>query len=431
MLKLRQYQIDIANQAVEILKINKIVYLNCMVRVGKSLMALETAKLFGANKVLFITKIKAFSSIQGDYDNFGYKFNLTVINKESIHKIESNDFDLIVCDEAHGLFSAYPKPTSFAKTFKSRFSDKPIVLMSGTMNPESYSQIYHQFWVSKFSPFRQYINFYKWANDFVNIKLRNLGYAQVKDYSDANYDKIYPIIKPYIITFTQEQSGFTTQVIEHIIPVDMQPVTYNVINRLKRDLVVTAQDGRVILADTGVKLQQKVHQLGSGTIKFEDGTSKIIDYSKANVIKERFSDYKIGIFYKYKEEFNMLKEVFEDKITTELDEFNQTDKWIAYQYLSGREGINLSKADYLVMFSIDFSATTYFQAKDRMSTMDRLQNEIFWLLSTKTIDSKIYKAVMSKKNYTTKLFLKDVGASKTKENNEPTTARRMASRKVD
>ena len=427
-MKLRDYQIDIANQAVDILNSKGMVYLSCEVRVGKSLMALETAKLFGANKVLFITKIKAFSSIQGDYDNFGYKFNLTVINKESIHKIESNDFDLIICDEAHGLFSAYPKPTSFAKTFKSRFSDKPMVLMSGTMNPESYSQIYHQFWVSGYSPFKQYTNFYKWAADYVNVKLKNLGYAKVNDYSDAKYDKIYPIIKPYIITFTQEQSGFTTQVIEHIIPVEMQPVTYNVINRLKRDLVVTSADGRTILADTSVKLQQKIHQLGSGTIKFEDGTAKIIDYSKANVIKEKFSDYKIGIFYKYKEELTMLKEVFGDKLTTELDEFNQTDKWIAYQYLSGREGINLSKADYLVMFSIDFSATTYFQARDRMTTKDRLKNEIFWLLSTKTLDAKIYKAVMNKKSYTNTLFKKDVRTSTTKENNEQTSKRRMVSR---
>jgi len=431
MLKLRDYQIDIANQAVEILKINKIVYISAEVRTGKSLMALETAKLFGANKVLFLTKKKAISSIVGDYNDFNYAqhFSLEVMNDESMHKL-LGDYDLVIHDEHH-RFGAFPKPGTNTKQFKSLYGHLPMIFLSGTMSPESYSQIYHQFWVSKFSPFRQYINFYKWANDFVNIKLRNLGYAQVKDYSDANYDKIYPIIKPYIITFTQEQSGFTTQVIEHIIPVDMQPVTYNVINRLKRDLVVTAQDGRVILADTGVKLQQKVHQLGSGTIKFEDGTSKIIDYSKANVIKERFSEYKIGIFYKYKEEFNMLKEVFGDKLTTELDEFNQTDKWIAYQYLSGREGINLSKADYLVMFSIDFSATTYFQARDRMTTKDRLKNEIFWLLSTKTIDSKIYKAVMSKKNYTTKLFLKDVGTSTTKENNEPTTARRMASRKTN
>jgi hypothetical protein len=429
MLKLRDYQVDIANKAVVILKERNIVYLSCMVRTGKSLMALETAKLFGAERVLFLTKKKAISSIEDDYRDFGYTFNLTVINDESMHKIEGQ-FDLVIHDEHH-RFGAFPKPGTNTKQFKSLYGHLPMIFLSGTMSPESYSQIYHQFWVSKFSPFRQYINFYKWANDFVNIKLRNLGYAQVKDYSDAKYDNIYPIIKPYIITFTQEQSGFTTQVIEHIIPVEMQTVTYYVINRLKRDLVVTASDGRVILADTGVKLQQKVHQLGSGTIKFEDGTSKIIDYSKANVIKERFSEYKIGIFYKYKEEFNMLKEVFGDKITTELDEFNQTDKWIAYQYLSGREGVNLSKADYLVMFSIDFSATTYFQARDRMTTKDRLKNEIFWLLSTKTIDSKIYKAVMSKKNYTTKLFLKDVGTSKTKENNEPTTARRMASRKTN
>ena len=423
---LRQYQIDIANQALKILTEKRLVYIAAEVRCGKSLMALETAKLFGAERVLFLTKKKAISSIVDDYRDFGYTFYLEVVNDESMHKIEGN-FDLIIHDEHH-RFGAFPKPGTGTKLFKKMFGAKPMIFLSGTMTPESYSQIYHQFWVSNYSPFKQYTNFYKWAADYVNIKLKNLGYAKVNDYSDAKYDKIYPIIKPYIITFTQEQSGFTTQVIEHIIPVEMQPVTYNVISRLKRDLVVTSADGRTILADTSVKLQQKIHQLGSGTIKFEDGTAKIIDYSKANVIKEKFSDYKIGIFYKYKEELTMLKEVFGDKLTTELDEFNQTDKWIAYQYLSGREGINLSKADYLVMFSIDFSATTYFQARDRMTTKDRLKNEIFWLLSTKTLDTKIYKAVMNKKSYTNTLFKKDVRTSTTKENNEQTSKRRMVSR---
>ena len=404
--QLRNYQIDIANQAVAILKINKIVYLSVEVRCGKSLMALETARLYGVKRVLFLTKKKAISSIVDDYRDFGYTFHLEVVNDESMHKIEGN-FDLIIHDEHH-RFGAFPKPGAGTKLFKKMFGAKPMIFLSGTMSPESYSQIYHQFWVSNYSPFKQYANFYKWAADYVNVKLKNLGYAKVNDYSDAKYDKIYPIIKPYIITFTQEQSGFTTQVIEHIIPVEMQPVTYNVINRLKRDLVVTSADGRTILADTSVKLQQKIHQLGSGTIKFEDGTAKIIDYSKANVIKEKFSDYKIGIFYKYKEELTMLKEVFGDKLTTELDEFNQTDKWIAYQYLSGREGINLSKADYLVMFSIDFSATTYFQARARMATKDREKNEIFWLLSKNTLDAKIYKAVMNKRSYTNDLFKRHI-----------------------
>lgn len=406
MKQLRDYQVSIANQAFKILTDKKIVYLSVEVRCGKSLMALETAKLYGAKRVLFLTKKKAISSIVDDYNDFGYTFYLEVVNDESMHKIEGN-FDLIIHDEHH-RFGAFPKPGAGTKLFKKMFGAKPMIFLSGTMTPESYSQIYHQFWVSAYSPFKQYVNFYKWANDYVNVKLKNLGYAKVNDYSDAKYDLIYPIIKPYIITFTQEQSGFTTQVIEHIIPVEMQPVTYNVISRLKRDLVVTSSDGRVILADTSVKLQQKIHQLGSGTIKFEDGTAKIIDYSKANVIKEKFSDYKIGIFYKYKEELTMLKEVFGDKLTTELEEFNQTDKWIAYQYLSGREGINLSKADYLVMFSIDFSATTYFQARARMATKDREKNKIFWLLSKNTLDAKIYKAVMNKRSYTNDLFKKEI-----------------------
>lgn len=406
MKELRDYQVDIAKQALKILTEKQVVYIAAQVRCGKSLMALETAKLYGAKRVLFLTKKKAISSIVDDYNDFGYTFELEVVNDESMHKIEGN-FDLIIHDEHH-RFGAFPKPGAGTKLFKKMLGAKPMIFLSGTMTPESYSQIYHQFWVSAYSPFKQYVNFYKWANDYVNVKLKNLGYAKVNDYSDAKYNLIYPIIKPYIITFTQEQSGFTTQVIEHIIPVEMQPVTYNVINRLRRDLVVTSSDGRVILADTSVKLQQKIHQLGSGTIKFEDGTAKIIDYSKANVIKEKFINNKIGIFYKYKEELTMLKEVFGDKLTTELDEFNQTDKWIAYQYLSGREGINLSRADYLVMFSIDFSATTYFQARARMATKDREKNEIFWLLSKNTLDSKIYKAVMNKRSYTNDLFKKEI-----------------------
>ena len=55
----------------------------------------------------------------------------------------------------------------------------------------------------------------------------------------------------------------------------------------------------------------KVHQLCSGTIKFESGNSMVIDLSKAKFIKNKFKKMKIGIFYKFKEELNALKEVFD------------------------------------------------------------------------------------------------------------------------
>lgn len=407
-MELRPYQVRLAKEGNEILKCKGLVYYALAVRVGKSLIALETCKLFGAKKVLFITKIKAFSSIQWDYDNFGYEFDLTIINKESIHKIESNDFDIIVCDEAHGLFSSYPKPNTFTKAFKKRFADVPLIYLSGTPSPESHSQWFNQFWVSNRSPFKEYANFYKWAVDFVNVKQKKLGYATVNDYSDADEKHIMRRIKYHMLTFTQEEAGFTSTVNEMVLEVPMKEITYAIIAKLKKDLIVTNKDKQVILADTGVKLMQKIHQLSSGTCKFEDGSSKIIDYSKAEYIRDNMMEYKLGIFYKFKEEYNALKEILGDKLTDDLDEFNSTDKSIALQVISGREGISLKNARYLVYYNIDFSATTYWQSRDRLTTMDRKENDVFWLFSKGGIEYKIYKAVMSKKNFTLNLFRKEL-----------------------
>ena len=79
---LRDYQIKISKDAAEKLKLKKLVCLFLEVRTGKSLTALNTCKLVDAKKVMFITKIKAFSSIQWDYDNFGFTFDLTIIVPE-------------------------------------------------------------------------------------------------------------------------------------------------------------------------------------------------------------------------------------------------------------------------------------------------------------------------------------------------------------
>lgn len=402
-MKLRDYQIKISTQAAEILEHKKIVYLAMEVRTGKTLTALNTAKIFGAKKVLFLTKKKAISSIQFDYDNFDFDFDLTIINDESLHLVEGS-FDLIIHDEHH-RFGAFPKPNKVAQLFKKRYSKLPMIFLSGTPTPESHSQWFHQFWVSDHSPFKQYTNFYKWAVDYVDIKEKRLGYAIIKDYSQAKEQLIRRITQHYIITFTQSQAGFTTSVNEMILECKMQPITNLIINKLKKNLVVKNTDGQVILGDTGVKLMQKIHQLSSGTCKFEDGTSKVIDLSKANFIFEKFKGVKIAIFYKFKEEFNALSQVFGvENLTNEVEEFDNSDKCIALQIVSGREGISLQNAKYLVYYNIDFSATSYWQSRDRLTTMQRQSNEVFWIFSKGGIEMDIYKTVLKKKDYTLKIF---------------------------
>jgi len=423
-MELRNYQSKLAKDGCEILQRKMILCLFMEVRTGKSLTALEVCNLYGSKNVLFITKIKAFSSIQSDYDAMNYGFKITIINRESLHKIEG-DFDIVIIDEVHG-YSSYPKPSKYHKDVKKRFGNLPMIMLSGTPTPESYSQYYHIFDLSNNSPFNDFKNFYKWADEYVDIKLKYLGYAQVKDYSNARKKDFWHRIRYNILTFTQKEAGFSTAVDEVVLECKMDEIIYKIIDRLKRDKVVINKEGQTILADTGAKMMQKVHQLCSGTCKFEDGSSKVIDYSKAIFIQNYFKGKKIGIFYKFVEELNALKTIFGKTLTTDLDEFNATDKNIALQIVSGREGISLKEADYLVFYNIDFSAVSYFQAKDRLTTMERKNNTIYWIFSDNGIEKKIYQTVIMKKDYTLTNFRQYVGAENTIGNNKPTTKRGLA-----
>ena len=400
---LREYQKEIVSKGIKILEKHKIVYLSMEVRTGKTLTALSIAN--GYKSVLFVTKKKAISSIQSDYNLLSPNYEIVIINYESIHKIEG-DFDLVIVDEAHGL-GAFPKASNRVLNLFKKCKNKPIIYLSGTPTPESYSQIFHQFKISSYSPFKQYTTFYKWANHYVNIDRKMIAGNYVNDYSNANKEKIDEHCKKLFISYTQKEAGFNQTINERILKVKMSQTTKKIIKKLIKHEVVQGEN-EVILADTPVKMQQKIHQLSSGTIKFESGNFKVIDYSKCEYIKDNFKGQKIAIFYKFKAEFEALKETF-PLWTNDIEEFNSNKESVFLtQILSGREGINLSVADSLIFYNIDFSATSYFQARDRLTSKTRTkENNVFWLFSIGGIENKIYKCVKNKEDYTLNHFRND------------------------
>lgn len=408
-MQLRPHQEEISNKAVAILREHHLVYLSMEVRTGKTLTALATAEKYGARHPLFVTKKKAIGSIEDDDDKYETALDLTVTNYEQLHNIITTH-DLIIIDEAHSI-GQFPKPAERTKLLKSICDGKPIIYLSGTPTPESYSQLYHQFWVSSFSPFKTYPNFYKWAADYVNVKKKYYYNREIKDYSQADKSKIDLATSHLFLSFTQSEAGFEQSVVEEILTVKMSEGTYLLADYLKKHRVHIGKEGQEILADTEVKLLQKLHQIYSGSVLAEDGNATVFDHTKVHFIKKHFVGQKIGVFYKFKAERAMLFWAFgADKITEDPMEFNAgSGKTFIAQIQSGREGINLSTADCLVFLNIDFAAVSYWQARARLQDKNRTKEaKIYWVFAEGGLENKIYERVLDKRDYTLRYFKKDL-----------------------
>lgn len=412
MIQLRDYQIEISKKGLPILRDFGILYLAMEVRTGKTFTALDIAEKYGAKSVLFTTKKRAIETrtIRNDYEALGCSFDIEIINNESLHKI-SGDYDLIISDEHHRN-SAYPKPNKTAKLIKERFGHLPMIFLSGTPAIESGSQWYHSFWVSRNSPFKSYKNFYAWAKIYTTPKTRHLGALKIPDYSDSKDELILPIINPYILTYTQKEAGFVAEIKEHTLLFNMNTKTNSMISELLKNQVLVGSEDSIV-ADTPVKLMNKVHQMSNGTVILESGTSIVLDIDKAVFIKEYFKGKKIAIFYYFQKELEVLLSVFGDAITTDINEFNIGRKNFCIQQISGSEAISLKAAEALVYYNFGYSGKNFTQGRDRMTTKEREENNVYFVMSKKDINSRIYKAVKNKKRYNEKLFIKDFYGSRT------------------
>jgi hypothetical protein len=406
MIELRPEQRQVVDKAKPILLRHGVVYIGGETRVGKTPAGLILGKEVGWRKILIVTTIKA----KVGWDEFILiepSLKVTLINFDQLHNLADRDFDGIIVDEAHKC-GQLKKPSRRAKLLKEIIGIIPTILMSGTPHPETPSQIYHQFWITSRGPFTRYKTFYIWARDFVNVKKMRINGWDVNDYKDAKGPDVAFAFAPYLVTLSQVEAGFTSFVEEEIKVVRIDSRIYEVMKILKKDKIYTTKAGDVILCDTPVKMQSVFHQLSSGTIKVGEKRI-IIDKSKADYIKYNYYGQKIAIYYQFIAEGEVLKERFYNW-TSDAAEFNQRkDLVFLSQFVSGREGVNLSTADILIAYNIAFSATSYWQFKARIQEKFRTKPaKLIWLFSERGIENFIYKVVVKKQNYTKQFFMKDL-----------------------
>ncbi len=400
-MELYEHQEELIKQAKPILEKYKMVYIAAETRTGKTLAAIHLLK-DDFKKILVVTKKKAISSWNSDIKLSKVK-NFDVINYESIHKMDSKEYDVIVLDEAHSIGS-YPKPSQRAKQLKEMAKDKSIVYLSATPSAETYSQIFHQLWVSSFTPFEEK-SFYQWYKNYGEDDSIFINGMFIKQYKASHGEMIMDMVNHLIVTMTKEKANFDVFVNERIHQVEVDEDYLSALEYFKSNRIITIDENEIV-AETSASALNKLHQLNGGTIKVNDKLSLIVSHHKVNYIKENLgNDEKIVILCNYIKERDLLLTRLANS-TDEVEEFkNGSFKYFIGYIKTFSEGVDFSYADSMIIYSLNFSATTYLQSKERLANKKRVKPIVVHYLFTKGgIDEYIYQAVSNKMNFTNSYY---------------------------
>lgn len=403
----RSYQLECITAGIEKIQKHWLVYLAMEMRLGKTLCSLVIAREIKARRVLFITTRKAYPGVVADHALLDPAYEFTVTTHGMAKKFLNYNPDVVIVDETHRM-GAFPKVGKTWSTIRRICDGRRVMMLSGTPSPESYSQLYHQLALSSFSPLARYQNFYRFADDFVDKYEIQINGMDITQYDRCDGRKLWPHIKHLFVTYSQKQAGFKSEVVEKFLRVPMSKDAVDIFRRLKRDRIFIAPNGQAAVCNGGAQMMNKLWQISSGTLIFDetvegkiDPDGVVIDTSKASFIREFFFGRKIVIFYKFKAEQRMLKLFFPNS-TDDFHKFNESTNLTGLvQIQSGSEGTNWRTAEALVYYNMDFSAKVYLQSIMRSQDYTReTPAEAYFVFSEHGIEEFIYKAVSNKQDFT-------------------------------
>ncbi len=405
------HQLEIADKAISILKENKLVYLACSPRVGKTIASLIVCDRMNYKSVLFVTKAKAISSVEKDFKLCGFNFNLSTVSHAGLHKAK-DQYDCIIIDEAHAFGSfTQGKQSKRSIQLEGLAKSKDVIYLSGTPSPEDYLQVYHQFKISSYSPFEE-PTFWEFIKNYGTIEQVYQRGRTVNIFNNTKPQLILDKIKPLMVCYSREDAGFeeSAGLEEHEEFVTMKEQTSNYLYWLENDGYISDLQGHHLEPKDKNGRLTKAVQIASGTVKTDTGESLTIDNSKALRIKQIAGDKRIIIFYSYKQELNMLKEVF-PFYTLSADEFQDGKCPVMLaQIVSQREGVDMSAADLLFFLTVPFSSVSMQQGIARILNKKRTKKAIvYWMLNKPTsyltsIGHIALKCVRSKQKFTATYF---------------------------
>lgn len=408
------HQVEIAPRVVEMVRKHHICYLAMEERTGKSITFLLAAEqMEWVKTVLIITKKKALGTpehpgwtellrdakacglIKKDYD---------LVNYHQAKKLNRR-YDLVLLDESHSYISGYPKTSLMYKEIAKLVYGADIVYASATPYAQGPQLLYHQFKLSRWSPWGNHRNYYDWFHEYADRAedgrfrmVRISGNQLAVDYSAVDRDKVLKSVNHLFITKTRAELGFEQEPEDVVHWIELSERCRKIYNYLMKHKVLEFTHDRTgkdytLVCDTPIKLRWALHMLEGGVLKIDDEYLDLGFDEKANYIMNTWGDSPdLVIMYHYQADAVKLRRIFKNA-------------WIL-QATSYAEGIDLSGFKHLVIYSQDFSTAKYSQRRARQANKNRTEEiKVHFLLVKKAISHQVYKTVsINKTNFIDSLF---------------------------
>ena len=388
-----KHQIEKSKDCLEIINNIGMCYLQGLPRSGKSLTSILVAEqLEDVKNILVLTKKNAISGWEKFHKLMTKTYKIT--NYEQIGKLNKDDYNFVIIDESHNL-SAFPKPSGRTKLIKDLAYDKKVILLSGTAIVESPSGIYHQCYITKYSPFSEFKSFYQFHKKYGLPYGKFIAGRNLKFYDKCKPELIEEINK-FSVYMTQEDAGINVNAEDELHYIDLEERTKKIYNHLQKKKVVSVYDvnGKIIkiVCDSTMKLRTVLHSLEGGTVKVDDKYYEIGNLEKINYIKKHFEDsFDTVIMSHFVGERELLKKHFK--------------KAQILSSMANSQGIDCSYAKYFIVYSESYSGSHHIQLRERIININGSKtNKIIYLLVKGAISDQVYKVTSNKKNFNDSLY---------------------------
>ena len=343
-----------------------------------------------------------------------------VVNYDSVWRKELGDFiykqarfDMIILDESHRAKSAGSKVSKYLAMMGKRTPYK--MCLSGTPMANSPLDVYgqyrfldpsifgtrHDLFLQKYAvmggPDLKFIVGFKNQQE-LNNKFNSIAYhCKMSDIADRI--KLPNALPP-------------TQGIVELPSKDMK-----VMKDLNKDFIAECNNGHIVINNVLVKLL-RLQQICSGFCYtqesvFDDSEMQELNTAKEDALTEMLVDIdekeNVVVFCNFKHDLEAIHRAA-NKVNRNCYELsgseNSLDYWkvndgsvLAVQIQAGAEGVDMTKSNYAIYFSIPHSLAMYNQSKARLYRPGQTRPVVFkHLIAKDTIDEAMYKSLMKKQD---------------------------------